>query len=317
MIKTIKRIFKGIGNFVILRVDGGLGSVILQYALGLNITQKTGKKVKFDGTWFEGDSRDCDKKWTYRLLIKKLFPNIDFELASKKEIKFYKKYYYYANPKTWVYNDLLFKNKEPIYYDGYYSHYRYWADTEKLLQKNLDFSGWELNEANKKMKEEIENSDYSIGIHIRRGDFVNLGWCCIEKDYYIKGIKYIQEKANCTVKLFFFSNDMEYVKNEILPEFEGVNYTLVDINDVDNGHFDMYLLSLCRSQVIANSTFSICAALLNNNDNKIVIAPDTWGYNIGKDNSNGQYDGIEKSIQNPKWVILNHETGDIIEKTKE
>ena len=314
MIKAIKRILKGIGNFVILRVDGGLGSVILTYAIGLNIKEKTGKKVKFDATWFEGDSRDCDKKWTYRLLIKKLFPNIEFELANKKEIKFYKKYYLYKNKKIWQYNELLFKNKKPRYYDGYYSHYKYWVDCEKLLQKNLDFTGWELNDANKDMKKKIEDSNYSVGIHIRRGDFVNLGWCCLEKDYYIKGIKYIQEKVKQPIKLFFFSNDMEYVKNEILPEFEGIIYTLVNINDVESGHFDMYLLSLCKSQIIANSTFSICSALLNKNDDKIVIAPDTWGYNIGKENKDGAYDGIDESIQNPAWVCLNHKTGELIKK---
>lgn len=314
LIRKIISIYKRIkkDDFIMFAVDGGLGSVILVYAMALLAMERTGKKVKYDITWFENNSMDCDNKCSRKFTIKKLFPNIDFEIATSKEVKFYKAYLKYTNPKTWVYNDFVFKNKDPRYFMGYYSHYKYWMDSENLLQKNLDFSQWKLNEQNLRMKQKIENSEYSVAIHIRRGDFVNLGFCCLTRDYYVNAIKYIQQRIKTNISLYIFSNDFDYVKEEILPNIQDLNITFVDINDNDLGFYDMYLMSLCNSNIIANSTFSISSALLNKHSDKIVIAPNTWGYNIGKENINGQYDGIEESIQNPNWTILNYKTGDLI-----
>lgn len=314
---TLKRYFKNIDNFIILNVDGGLGSVILQYALGLNITKKTGKKVKFDTSWFSGEHKTCDNKLTQEFTIKNLFPNLDFQVANSKELKFYKKYYLYQNKKTWVFNDFLFKNNKPTYFAGYYSHYRYWYDLEQELQEKFNISYWNFDENNLNMIEKINSANYSVAIHIRRGDFLTLGWCCLDKEYYINAIKYIQNKLKKNLNLFFFSNDIEYVKKEIIPQLSDINYTVVDINNHYSGHLDLYLMSLCKAQIIANSSFSISSALLNKNTEKIIIAPNTWGYNIGKENNNGIYDGIEESIQNPNWTILNYKTGDLIREKVE
>ena len=86
-------------------------------------------------------------------------------LETEKEIKFYKKHYAYDNKKTWKYNDIVFKNKKPIYFRGYYSHYKYWIEAEEKLQKNLDFSHWILDDANKKMKQKIEKQYEKVSYH--------------------------------------------------------------------------------------------------------------------------------------------------------
>lgn len=308
-IKNCIRIAKNIDDMVILRVDGGLGSVILQYALGVNINKSTGKKIKYDATWFEGDRLTCDGKNTQEFTIKKLFPNIDFDIATKEEIKFYKRNYSYKNKKIFQYQDILLKNKEPKYFAGYYSHYKYWYNVEDILQENLDFSSWQFNEENQNMIEKIKGCENSVAIHIRRGDYLALNWCCLEKEYYINAIKYLQDKLGTELNLFFFSNDIEYVKSEILPCVDKIDYTLVDINDHYHGYNDLYLMSLCKHQIIANSSFSVCAAILNKNKNKYVIAPHSVGFCFpkGVDTS-----GMEESMQNPNWVILDYESGELV-----
>ena len=78
--------------------------------------------------------------------------------------------------------------------------------------------------------------------------------------------------GNC--KFIFFSNDMEWVKrNYNIENAIYVNSTLFD-NYQD--WYDMYLMSMCKHNIIANSTFSWWGAWLNSNKEKIVIAPNKW-----------------------------------------
>ena len=295
---------------------GGGRSVILQYALGLKIAKKTGRVVKYDTSWFNGESLDCDKKHKYKFMLKKLFPNINYLEASTKEIEFYKHNFYYFNKNIYSFNSKLFTSTAPTYYDGYYQHYKYWIDIEEDLQRNLDFSSWKLDYNNEKTKDDIISAQYSIGVHVRRGDFLKLGWCVLEPTYYIKAINEIIRIKKTSmnslkeIKIFFFSNDIKYVKKEILPFCRNklCKYKVIDHNDVENGHFDMYLLSLCNAQVLANSTFSVCSSLLNKHTDKILIAPNTWGHKV----DSSTIVSMEESIKNPAWIILDCKTGERI-----
>ena len=71
---------------------------------------------------------------------------------------------------------------------------------------------------------------------------------------------------------FIFSNDVTWAKGQ----YQEPEYTVIDCNDEANGHYDMMLLSHCRHQIIANSSFSWWSAWLNPNPEKKVIAPVKW-----------------------------------------
>jgi len=72
---------------------------------------------------------------------------------------------------------------------------------------------------------------------------------------------------------YVFSEDLEWVKQNInIPS----NSVFVDYNpDLPSSH-DMQLMSLCKHQIISNSSYSWWAAWLNQNPSKIVVAPDKW-----------------------------------------
>lgn len=323
--KEIKKIYYKKWGPIILKVDGGLGSCILQYALGMLIKEKTNRKILFDCSYFSKVQKTLDGK-DYVLQFPYLFKKAKFLKASSKLIKFYKKNnFLIENKKNWAFNSTFFENRN-YYLSGYASHYKYWFSVEKKIQKELNFSEWEIDKINKEIKNEIINEFYPIAVHVRRGDFVNLGWDSLSKEYYIKAINYFKGLFKNKCKFYFFSNDYDYVKNEIIQNCQGLNFKLISNNDHNHGYLDLMLMSLCKGFVIANSTFSISSVLLskyeyvnkemlnmdlqNIIDKKIVISPDSFCY-IGNNFVNQQND-MKEAIQNPDFIIFDHKSGERI-----
>ena len=137
-------------------------------------------------------------------------------------------------------------------------------DTESLKGKNIYYLS------------QIQSSN-SVSIHIRRGDYVgnqdileDHGICNF--DYYLKAINILSSKIS-SFKLFFFSDDMDWVKEN----FSSINVDKFFIEqEQKNDWVDMFLMSSCDHQIIANSSFSWWGAWLNSNNSKIVVAPKIW-----------------------------------------
>jgi hypothetical protein len=170
-------------------------------------------------------------------------------------------------------SDLL-NFKTPAYFGGYYQTEKYFADLrEELLE---DFSlNVELGFKNEKMLEKIKNCE-SISLHIRRGDYLKridtYGTCSIE--YYKNAIERILKNANLQAPVIFvFSDDYKWVKENLKFPYETI---YADINSSDKGYFDLELMKNCKHNVIANSSFSWWGAWLNENPDKIVVAPKPW-----------------------------------------
>ena len=122
----------------------------------------------------------------------------------------------------------------------------------------------------------MQNSN-SVGIHIRRGDYIsnqaafeNHGICSLT--YYKTAIGIINSKINNPM-YFIFSDDTEWVRN---TDFGIKNFEIIDWNIEKKSYIDMQLMSYCKHNIIANSTFSWWGAWLNNYSQKIVIAPKNW-----------------------------------------
>ena len=107
------------------------------------------------------------------------------------------------------------------------------------------------------------------------GDYMNLSMyqgICTE-EYYTKAVEFI--KQNVTSPHFYiFSNDIVWSKT--FAESLNIDYTIVDHNTGTNSYQDMYLMSQCKHNIIANSSFSWWGAYLNVNRNKLVVAPKGW-----------------------------------------
>jgi hypothetical protein len=133
------------------------------------------------------------------------------------------------------------------------------------------------------------------GIHFRRGDYLddNNKWIyeniCTDQ-YYRSAMEYMMEQNENTI-FCFFSDDIEWVKKYY--NMDGHIYIEETMFDDYQNWYDMYLMSLCKNNIIANSTFSWWGAWLNQDPDKIVVAPKKWI---------NQWDYLD--IYPEDWIIL-------------
>ena len=187
----------------------------------------------------------------------------------------------------WFINDDSNRHENALFHDGYMQDRKFVGNNFSLLFKSLELSGKNI-ELIKRLK-----SENSVSIHIRRGDYLwqkeaeIFGNICTD-EYYKMAIQAVCQTTDNPL-FVFFSNDPDYVKKHYKLE----NMLVVDWNTGDDSFIDMYLVSNCKSMILANSTFSYWAAMLNNNV-QTVFCPPKWS-----------------NVDNPpeiimaNWIIIN------------
>lgn len=161
-------------------------------------------------------------------------------------------------------------HENAIYFDGYY-HDRKFVD--KYIDE-IKFRDFDLNEENRSILKDICALN-SVSLHVRRGDYLlpkfskMYGGICTEA-YYQNAVNITEIKMDNPV-FFVFSDDIDWAKANLrLP-----NPVYVTANSGSNSHLDMLLMSRCKANIIANSTFSFWAARLNKNS-LFTIYPKKW-----------------------------------------
>ena len=97
---------------------------------------------------------------------------------------------------------------------------------------------------------------------------MNLGLCILDADYYRRAIQeVVQRVGGDDVHIFFFSNDMDWVRENVLVGV-GCEHTLVDFNNNNLGYLDLFLISCCNHQISSNSSFGFWGGFLNQYENK-------------------------------------------------
>ena len=180
---------------------------------------------------------------------------------------------------TCFYPELYNMNPLHSYYiQGGFVNAEYLNGIEETLYRDFQFKN-ELCGKNLELYNEILISE-SVSVHIRRGDYIKLDMPVATDEYYKNAIKIINSKVKNPF-FYIFSNDEDYAYRL----FKGrSDFKVVTGNSGKNSYIDMQLMSACKHNIIANSTFSFWGAYLNRNTNKIVIAPNIG---IGKlDNKN-------------------------------
>lgn len=188
--------------------------------------------------------------------------------------------------------EVFSKPKKNQYFSGAFQSYRFFEDCRDRLLKEFAFDESKLSEESKQMADRIMCCN-SVSIHVRRGDYMSplwyeyLGSIC-NVDYYQRALTEMENnvKEPC---FFVFSDDIDYVRDNLnIP-----NAIYVNFNHSDNSWQDMYLMSLCKHNIIANSSFSWWGAWLNKNEEKIVIAPKKWWASLDNDN-----------VVPPSWIRI-------------
>ena len=274
-------------DYVIIRLNGRMANQMFEWALGKAIKKQTGIQPIFD------DSEETEKLAPFNLNFKKyaikkplkykLFrKTIPFRKLRNKLTKIKIKIPVLAENPYFKYDEKYINVHPPVYLDGFFQSYKYFEPVRDELLKDFSLKK-PLNSKNKKILEKIKNTE-SVSLHYRRTDYLKsrvanvMGSCTDE--YYNKAVETIAQKINKPLTLFVFSDDPKWAKENIKFPHETI---IVDINSGKQGYYDMELMKNCKHNIIANSSFSYWAAWLNENPDKIVIAPEIWMKNIDSD----------------------------------
>ena len=266
---------------IIVKLNGGLGNQMFQWALARMIEETTDMDVFLDMSYFNHryarpfelnifklESKFVEDFWTKLRLdiiwsmraILKWEKTLGLILYSESKFNFDKN---------------IHKIRANTFIEGFFQSELYFKCIEDQLREDFLFVKIS-DDKNNKLKQEICSKN-SISLHIRRGDYVqkkrykNVYANC-SLDYYRRGVEHIaQQYPEPTI--YVFSDDIPWVKMNLKLPYKVV---YVSHNTGAKSYEDMRLMSACKHNIIANSSFSWWGAWLNSNPEKIVIAPQKW-----------------------------------------
>ena len=270
---------------VIVRLIGGLGSQMSEYAYAKALESK-GYDVKIDATTFESymlhgyeldkynidlecsTKEENDRHRPNNIVIKilsRILNKIGINILSLKVVR----------EKSFIFDQKLLEINNEAYVIGDFFSEKYFKDIRSTLLKQFSIKG-RPSSYMKDMEVKIPEAANSCFIHVRRGDYfhnksVNKvhGVCSV--DYYQNAAKYVQSQVG-SLQYFIFSNDIEWCKENLKID----NATYMENQERASPHEDIYLMSLCKHNIIDHSSFCWWGAWLNQNENKIVVAPKKW-----------------------------------------
>lgn len=157
-------------------------------------------------------------------------------------------------------------NGQDLHLHGYFQSKKYWQHCEQDIRELF-----KPCESIKKYLDEkygfLEYDEDSCAIHVRGGDYLNLKdyHYNLGIDYYQRAINYLYDRDDYK-NFYIFTDDIKHAKS-LFGEKE--NYV-----QTGKAHLDFFLMQRCKSFIIANSSFSWCAAVLSGS--KEIIAPKSW-----------------------------------------
>lgn len=268
----------------------GLGNQMFQYAFYKELQKRyPSETVKMDifniyGSYIHNGfeleklfgikSNECTEEESLSLLeycpivnkkywLRNKISRINDLLGRKKGTTFYQK------DATEYYSEVFCLEKgQSMLFRGNWVNEKYFENVKQELKDIFVFPKIE-SKKNLNVLERIENSN-SVSIHVRRGDYLQSGMHNLSLNYYKQAVKIIKEKLSYP-QFYVFSDDSDFIRDNF--DFIG-DYLIVEGNKGENSWIDMFLMSKCKHNIIANSTFSFWGAYLNSNNSKIVIAPE-------------------------------------------
>ncbi len=264
-------------NSVEVTLLGGFGNQMFQYAAGFAYARKHGKKL-------------------YASSLNKLKPLFNVSAAESSE----NPHLYSHQPQAlkkklsarkksgWdKFDAATYSNPHLTYLSGYMQSEDFFKEFADDIRTEFSFKK-PPSADNQKIINQMQQEN-SVCLHIRRGDYIRIGYPLLTQPYYDNAIQYIKNHDPDPIHLYIFSNDIEKAR-QIFKTSE--KHTFIhNKQDIE----DLRLMTHCRHNIIANSSFSWWGAWLNPNPDKIVVAPDKWDY---------WHDWWVSKIVPPNWVTL-------------
>lgn len=269
---------------VIVRLAGGLGNQLFQYAAGRALIETRGGDLLLDLTSY--DNERLGRK--YRLDLYRIHASIAsaddvarFTLGDRHDLpsRIRRRVDPYL-PVAWRnqyvdrkqgYDPGIFRTRENVMLVGYWQSERYFTPIEQALHDELTLRSPPTG-LNATLALELTES-VSVCIHVRRGDYIaNDSHVVLATDYYRRAVRRMTSALHDPV-FYVFSDDIPWCRRHLGFLGEAI---FVDHNGPDYDYEDLRLISLCKHHVVANSSFSWWGAWLAQHPGQVVIAPEKW-----------------------------------------
>ena len=273
---------------IIVKLMGGLGNQMFQYAFGKYLATKHNTELKLD-TSFLLDRTPQKKHFVFRDYDLSIF-NIDEQFSTTKEVnklvsrtgntsidnklnKLLNTKKSHIKDMSMEFNAAHLNIEDNTYLEGYWQSEKYFQKISRQLKNNLFTFKNPLTQQSSVLLNKIEQSN-SVCINIRRGDFVtNSFHGAMGVDYYNEAEKILLQKHE-NLELFIFSDDIEWCENNL-----NFSVPTTFVGHEFAGHkFQDYLrlMAACKHFTIPNSSFAWWAVWFSSNPEKTVIAPKNW-----------------------------------------
>lgn len=263
---------------IIVEISGGLGNQMYKYACGYVTALENGQELAIDTTINDcvdfrtyGLADFCIKykeKFSYKkgkgLLDRAFINKIHQKQSLGNCVRIEQGIDSYAYRPELLSN---LKNTTNYYLYGGWQNFRYFDRYREQILKI--FTPREKDADIEKIASTLCNTS-SVGLHVRRGDYTQIG-VELNMEYYNSAIWKLKERSKEKLAFYVFSDDIEYCK-AYFSKFKDDKFYYLEYKNNYKTFYDMYLMSKCQNLIIANSSYSWWAAYLNNNQG-IIIAP--------------------------------------------
>lgn len=287
-------------NDVVIRLVGGLGNQMFQYAAAKAVALRSGAELKLDISWFatasdrqyalgplrvsaqilDGTSPETSTARFFRKALNRVTSRTDERWMGRPVFR--EKYFHF--------DSAMLDVRAPVYLDGYFQSEKYFLEYKNLIASEFTVATPPCALAQEMLEQMATHN--AICMHVRRGDYVANataqvfhGLCTL--DYYHQALRIVADgvpNPHCYV----FSDDPHWVRSNFLCEFP---MSIVDIHGPNEAHEDLRLMAACEHFVIANSSLSWWGAWLGGCPQKRIVAPKDW---------------FQSSANDPKDLIPDH-----------
>jgi hypothetical protein len=278
---------------IIVRLVGGLGNQMFQYAAGRRLSILHNTDLKLDTNqfqYYEGRSYSLqpfriqghlatpNEIAAVRGRDKRRWSRLAFEAS--QVLKPYYRRSVFREKSLYQYDSKILKTQPDVYLEGYFQAQQYFAAIEDVIRS--EFTIEVAQDAQSRDLAEQIAATRSVSVHVRRGDYVSVPH--IQRIHNVCGLSYYRKCIGLMATqladphFFVFSDDPDWVRANLDAGHLRLDFsaTVVSHNGRKRAYEDLRLMSACKHNIIANSSFSWWGAWLNPDPNKIVMAPARW-----------------------------------------
>jgi hypothetical protein len=266
---------------ILLRMTGGLGNQLFQYAFGKSLATRFKTKLALDLSWYTNADRTFE--------LDKFNVNYDLKITNRHTARLirllpWRKINEQTDPSSYSNWSLA---------DGYWESYKHFNDIVDTLRKEFT-----LKSPSPRFQEIVKTLDENtVSVHVRRGDYlIPHGKYLNTPEYYSKALALLLEKTKlANPRIIVFSDDKEFCRKE-MSTLAGHATEIFD-DPAIRDYEEFVLMSAFAYNVISNSTFSWWAAYLNKNPQTITVAPRNWFTDQTKNKA------YTEAMLLPEWII--------------